>query len=315
MKRIETRRRLRIATLLASVFAVMPVVLAADLKIENLKNDKAESFTSDEIEAAEPLSEEVTPEELEEMKQRFRELYPDAITVPPRKGGEVQQKGQPEPVDHPGANSPYWNTGKLVFRKSGGGTHRCTAQFVDTNVLLTAAHCVYDAAAKAWNSEFRFYQAYDDGDYTQSVGWRCVSIFSAYHTPAKNYAFDYAFILTDTADDQAPLAMHTGAPATVPLTAVGYPRNYGDGKRLYSVDGDWGTVDGGIVTMTGNPMRSGNSGGAWFSEFKVDGGDTNNLVVSLNSHHVSGNDTDENGPLFTADTEILLGHVRGGGCL
>lgn len=314
MKTIKKRHALHLAALVASVFALVPVAAMADLKIENLKNDKGEPFTPEEIEAAEPLIEEVTPKELEQMKRRFRQLYPDGITVPPRKGGGLQEKGQPEPVDQPGASSPYWNTGKLVFRKA-GSTHRCTAQFVDANVLLTAAHCVYDAKTGVWNSEFRFYQGYDDGPYTQSVGWRCISIFDAYHAPSKNYAFDYAFILTDTSDDQIPLALHTGAPARVSLTAVGYPGNYGDGKKLYSVDGDWGAVDRGIVTMTDNPMRSGNSGGAWFSEFKVDGDGANNLVVSLNSHHTVGNLTDESGPLFTADTQRLLEHVRGEGCL
>lgn len=314
MKTIQKRHALHLAALVASVFALMPVVLAADLKIENLKNDKEEPFTPEEIEAAEPFSEEVTPKELQQMKRRFRQLYPDAINVPPRKSDGVQQKGQPEPVDAPGASSPYWNTGKLVFRKD-GSTRRCTAQFVDTNVLLTAAHCVYDAKTGVWNSGFRFYQAYDERTSTQSVGWRCVSIFDGYHTPSKNYAFDYAFILTDPGDIQAPLTLHTGVPATVSLTAVGYPANYGDGKKLYRVDGDWDAVDDGIVKMTDNPMRSGNSGGAWFSEFKVDGDAANNLVVSVNSHHIVGNNTDEYGPLFTADTQRLLDHVRDEACL
>lgn len=67
--------------------------------------------------------------------------------------------------------------------------------------------------------------------------------------------------------------------------------------------------------MTGNPMRSGNSGGAWFTDFKVGGGAGENRVISLNSHHLQGNTEDENGPLFTADTSRLLAHVADAKCL
>ncbi|MBO3759810.1 trypsin-like serine protease [Ciceribacter sp. L1K22] len=307
----------RLSTIVLAATAAFSMALpgvAADLKIDDLDNTGSRTFfTQKELEGAEPVEEVVTPEELEQMKQRFEELYPQSTTIPERDHGALEDKGVPQPVTDPGAGSPYWSTGKLVFKKQGETSlKRCTAQYVANNVLMTAAHCVYNIEAQTWNSDFNFLRAFDDGTYQQSVGWMCVSIFDAYHTPAKNYAFDYAFILVDAPDQKKPLAVKTGVPATTPLTAVGYPRNFGDGKRLYEVNGDWGSVARGIVTMSGNPMRSGNSGGAWFSEFKVNGDDSNNLIVSLNSHHLTGNTTDENGPLLTADTDRLFKHVQAG---
>ncbi|MGV8938060.1 MAG: trypsin-like serine peptidase [Allorhizobium sp.] len=308
-----------LAFVLLAACGMPPALNAADLKIDD---DKPGGLSAAEIAGAIATpSEEVTPEALEEMKQRFRDQNPDVMEFQStRPDTNLGAKGVPEKIANPNANSPYWSTGALFYKKEDGDTYRCTAQFTnDKSVILTAAHCVYNTmAAKgqgAWNSDFEFWRAYANGVTPQKVGWRCISIFDAYHTPSKNYAYDYAFILTDQQDQKTPLALHIGTPATKPLTAVGYPDNYGAGQYLYKVDGDWDSVSGGIVTMKGNPMRQGNSGGAWFSSFKVDGGSTDNYVVSLNSHHLTGNTEDENGPLFTADTQRLMEHVAAGKCL
>jgi V8-like Glu-specific endopeptidase len=295
--------------------------LGATLKIESLKNTattaNSGALTAKELEEVRPLpSEQVTPQELEDMRRRYREINPDTLQLERKSSVAPLAKGVPEKVADPSANNPYWSTGRLVFRMNDGKLYSCTAQFVDDlKVILTAAHCVYNFAAQGWNSDFTFQRAYSDGTTAQTVGWRCLSIFDAYHTPSKNRGYDYAFILADKNDEEKPLTMAIGTPPSKPLTAVGYPRNYGDGKFLYKVDGDWASEDSGIVTMSGNPMRHGNSGGAWFSGFKVDGGLGDNLVFSLNSGHLEGNDTEELGPLFTGDTLKLKDHVRDGKCL
>lgn len=316
MSHVPSRRNV-VGSALLSLILTATSGLSADLKMDNHDNDGTSALLSaEEIEAAEPLDETVSPEELERMRKRYRELNPGLLEIEPGDRSEKQLKGVPEPVDNPNANSPYWSTGKLTFKKADGQTHRCTAQFVgDLSVILTAAHCVYDTVAGAWNTDFTFHRAFADGKAAQTVGWRCMSIFDAYHVPEKNYAYDYAFILADRHDEKPALTLQIGIPATTPLTAVGYPRNFGEGKVLQSVDGEWASVLGGIVTMSGNPMRSGNSGGAWFSNFRIDGGSGDNLVVSLNSHHLEGDDDDENGPLFTADTARLMKHVLEEKCL
>ncbi|MCK7611648.1 trypsin-like serine peptidase [Roseibium sediminicola] len=311
------------ATLATGIFAVgASAAQAQTLIIEDVTNSAAQSLalplSAQEIEDAVPLpEEEVTPQELEQMRERFRQLNPDTLdTEQKRSDVEPDTFGVPEKVAAPAANSPYWSTGRLLFRKSDGKTYRCSAQYVsDLKVILTAAHCLYDRSAGAFNTDFVFQRAYNEGATAQTVGWRCASVYAQYHSPSVNYAYDYGFLLADKNDERAPLELQTGAPANTALAAIGYPQNFGAGQALYKVDGRWASVSGGIVTMSGNPMRSGNSGGAWFTEFAVDGGSGTNLVVSLNSHHITGNTTDENGPLFTSDTTRLMEHVRDGGCL
>ncbi|WP_454746726.1 trypsin-like serine peptidase [Ciceribacter selenitireducens] len=310
----------RTTSALLSLALAASVASAADLKIENLKKtkDAAAPLTMEEREQARPMpSKEVSPEQLKEMQERFRALNPNMLDLKagPDKQGTLL-RGVPEKVDDPSAAAPYWSAGRLTFRDNNGIPSACTAQFVgDASVILTAAHCVMDEETGKWFSDFAFERAYNDGANAQKVGWRCVSLFDAFHDPAPNYAYDYAFILADGADDEKPLEMTTGSPADKALTAIGYPANFGNGRFLYKVDGEWSEVVDGIVTMKGNPMRSGNSGGAWFTDFKVGGGAGENRVISLNSHHLEGNTEDENGPLFTADTSRLLAHVADAKCL
>ncbi|MFN7010626.1 MAG: trypsin-like serine peptidase [Allorhizobium sp.] len=319
MTKLHGALRRSTAALLSLALAASATA-AADLKIENLKKDKAseKALTAAEIEAAKPMpSKEVSPEELQQMRERFRALNPGLLNLkadPGKQGSLV--RGVPEKVDDPSAAAPYWSTGRLTFRDDEGDLSTCTAQFVkDAAVILTAAHCVMNEENGKWFSDFVFERAYNDGEKAQTVGWRCVSLFDAFHDPDPNFAYDYAFILADKTDDQAPLDLATGTPATSALTAIGYPDNFGGSEFLYKVDGEWAEVMDGIVTMKGNPMRSGNSGGAWFTDFKVGGGSGENRVISLNSHHLAGNTEDENGPLFTADTRRLLQHVADAKCL
>ena len=310
----------RTASALLSLALAASGASAAELKIENLKNSKdgQAPLSLEELQSARPMpSKEVSPEELREMQQRFRALNPNMLDLkagPDREGSLV--KGVPEKVDDPSAAAPYWSAGRLTFRDGDGVPSACTAQFVESaSVILTAAHCVMDEETGKWFSDFVFQRAYNDVATAQTVGWRCVSLFDAFHDPAPNFAYDYAFILADGKDDEKPLEMAIGSPADKALTAIGYPANFGNGRFLYKVDGEWSAVVDGIVTMTGNPMRSGNSGGAWFTDFKVSGGAGENRVISLNSHHLEGNTEDENGPLFTADTSRLLAHVADAKCL
>ncbi|MBW8299849.1 MAG: serine protease [Hydrogenophaga sp.] len=310
----------RTTSALLSLALVASGASAADLKIENLKNakDAQAPLSLEELRSARPMpSKEVTPEELQKMRERFRALNPGMLDLkadPGKQGSLV--KGVPEKVDDPAAAAPYWSAGRLTFRDDEGDLSTCSAQFVeDAAVILTAAHCVMNEENGKWFSDFVFERAYNDGEKAQTVGWRCVSLFDAFHDPDPNFAYDYAFILADKTDDRAPLELAIGTPASTALTAIGYPDNFGGSEFLYKVDGEWAEVVGGIVTMKGNPMRSGNSGGAWFTDFKVGDGAGENRVISLNSHHLEGNDEDENGPLFTADTSRLLQHVADAKCL
>jgi V8-like Glu-specific endopeptidase len=303
--------------LLASALTVAAGSDAQALTIDNLQNKKTvESRPA--LDDAEALpSPEFTPAQIDEMRRRFLEAHPEKLensTVPsePSLGAD----GVPTAVDKPADHVPFKSAGKLIFSTDTGKIASCTAQFLDDlNVILTAAHCVRNPSNGNWFGSFTFQRAYDNGNSAQTVGWKCLSVYREFTSPSVNAAYDYAFILADAPSTGGGLTMATGTPAEKPLTAIGYPTNYGNGMVMYQVTGEWASESGGIVTMKNNPMRHGNSGGAWFSKFKVDGDATNNLVVSLNSHHATGNTKDENGPLFTADTTALHTHVKNAGCM
>ncbi len=286
--------------------------------IENLKNQNTGKLSAEEIEDAEPLPlPTVKPGELEEMRRRFRELNPATPdqAPSPRDRGALTNPGIPEKIAAPEGSAPYWSAGRLSFRDDTGKAKWCSAQHVDDlKVILTAAHCVINHATGLWHSDFTFARASADGISPQAVDWRCISIFDAYHKPAVNYAYDYAFILAKTDDERAPLDLASGIPASADLTAIGYPSVPDRGRFLYKVDGSWLGVAGGIVTMGDNPLTAGSSGGAWFSDFEAGGGHGKNRVVSLNSHRLA-NDMQTHGPLFTSDTLALKNHVRDAHCL
>ena len=59
---------------------------------------------------------------------------------------------------------PYSAGGKLFFRTADDKLGSCTAQVVgNDSVLLTAAHCVFDANARRWHTHIVFHRAYADG--------------------------------------------------------------------------------------------------------------------------------------------------------
>lgn len=300
---------------LLSIIAASTVVAAP--VIENLKNPNKGSLSVEELTDAQPMPlPTITQDQLEDMERRFRELNPDILDLipSPRDRGDLGTPGVLEKIADPDSTSPYWSAGRLTFRDDKGSAKWCSAQYVDDlKVILTAAHCVISTNG-VWHTDFSFARASADGVAPQTVDWRCISIFDAYHKPSVNYAYDYAFILAKTDDERRVLELETGIPASSDLTAIGYPSVPDNGRFMYKVDGTWLRVAGGIVTMANNPLTAGSSGGAWFTDFEAGGDHDKNRVVSLNSHRLADNNQ-TNGPLFTDDTLDLKNHVRDAGCM
>lgn len=285
--------------------------------LEIASNPSAESleamleyWTDERIAAAKPIEPEPPTEEelsrLAEIPLKEPPAGPQVIEASP---GEVE--GTPEKANV--KERPFWNGGKLYFTKPGEGDFYGSAEFVgNKRVLLTAAHCVIDGNSKTpkWYKNFHFRRAYNNGG-GQHVGWQCMAVWNLYFAYGKNRAYDYAFIHTNKDSGAGWLGMKSGIPYNS-WTAIGYPKNYGDGKYMQRVDGTKGQVTGGRVEMLGNPMEGGCSGGAWIAELTIPhvGG---NYAVGLNSSHTTS--TNEWSPYFDSNTFDLYYYVRDKKCM
>ena len=201
---------------------------------------------------------------------------------------------------------PFWNGGKFFFTKPDGGNYVCSAEFVGSNrVIMTAAHCLRSKDTGEWYSNFLFRRAYENGG-GQKVGWECAVLWSDWFVGSgnpSNRKRDYGFLYADRDSGAGWLGLRTHIPYST-WTAIGYPSNYGSNKYMYKVDGSKGTVGNGIVEMKDNPMRSGNSGGAWIGDLTTSHV-SGNYAIGLNSFHRS-DPTSEFGPYFDSNTFRLF---------
>jgi len=58
---------------------------------------------------------------------------------------------------------PHKWVGRLSFKTSGGGTSYCSGTAISGNVMVTAAHCIYDSTNNLWYNTWVFTPAYRNG--------------------------------------------------------------------------------------------------------------------------------------------------------
>jgi hypothetical protein len=261
-----------------------------------------EYWTEERLKTATPISTmKVSDEQLKRLMKDSEENLQVKSKAIESAGQDITTTGVPERANV--SERPFWNGGKLYFTKPNGKNYICSAQFTgQNNILLTAAHCVRDGNTGEFYKNFIFYRAYNNGG-GQKVGWECAMAYYMWANPPMNFKYDYAFIHTNTTSGAGWLGMVTQIPFNS-FTAIGYPENYGNNQYMYKVQGNKGSNSGGVVEMTGNPMRSGNSGGAWIGDLTTPhvGG---NYAIGLNSFHNDAHPNSEFGPLFDDQTLSL----------
>lgn len=278
------------------------------LRPQVVRNDRtsdetAEYWTAERMAAAEPVDLPVVdPAELgPETGDEDDEEPSTSIFIPSGEPGRPQPGGTPARAD---VNvRPFWNVGKLFYTKPSGGDFYGSAEFVGSpNVIMTAAHCLWDFDARKQNDWFAFYRAYEGGG-GQRIWLANGVIWNAYYESGRvDWRYDYGFCKTETPSGAGWLGFATGRPYTA-WTAVGYPSNFEIGEYQQRVDGTKGQAFSGLVQMRGNSMSHGASGGAWIGDLSTPHPGPN-IAIGLNSFKQDP----ENvwGPLFDLQTYQLL---------
>ncbi len=276
------------------------------------KDDLAKTknyWTEDRLNKATPKeSPEITEQEIEKMKKEKTPLVnPKIIAKPfsPKNALHTPAKAD-SPTEADVNEYPFSTAGKLYFTEGDGSEHSCSAQFVASNVLLTAAHCVRDKETGEYYTNFKFHQGYRKGEEKDKIYGVSAATRSSWVVGGgedTNRKVDYGFIITETESQLGWLGVEIGFNYD-DFYAIGYPSNYSDGKVLQQVNGHNAGVEDGVAAMSNNPYGSGASGGAWIVD-KEDGG----YAIGNNASHKHDDPNTDYGPYYDSKFESLYDEV------
>lgn len=213
--------------------------------------------------------------------------------------GPPLERGTPQEANV--AQYPYSAMAKLEFlfpSTPDGYQNTCSGQFVGaSDVILTAAHCIYDNDKREWITSWGAKRAYVRGQFAEQYDWHCAAIFSGW--TEGNYQRDYAFVKLRS---RSPSWMSLDLAMPGHAESIGYPSNYYSGQVPMRVDGP---IDAGrgVSRMRGNPFGKGSSGGAWH---------VGGVAVSVNSFKYDNDPNSMYGPTFNSMVRTLFNHVQQG---
>ena len=122
---------------------------------------------------------------------------------------------------------PHRWVGRLSFSTS-GGTNYCSGSAIAGNVMLTAAHCLYDTTSNVWFSNFVFSPAYRNGS-----------------TPYGTFAATNCYVLTSWVNLSGSYNISSWAPHDVGVCKMG---NNSSGQTLNQAVGSLGRQQNQSVT-------------------------------------------------------------------
>lgn len=215
-------------------------------------------------------------------------------------GGSISTAAIGDVVDADVNVSPFDTVAKMTFFV-GNKSYSCTAEIVGDSgdVLMTAAHCVYDQPTNSWGRNFTVYLGYSNGTAKATYDWQCTAVYTGW--PQGDFGRDYAFIKLR---GKAPKALGIKLGFTDnQWTSVGYPTKFDNAQKLKKVDGTRGPSEGNDIQMAHNPMSHGASGGAWI---------VGNYAVGVNSYVHTDDESNMYGPVFDGNVTRLYQFVRNG---
>eukprot|EP01084_Bolivina_argentea_P009453 17645_1 len=175
--------------------------------------------------------------------------------------------GQQSPVSNTQPD-PYCWYGKLHFVQNGQNMVATAACLSEANgkmnLLITAAHCLFDRPSQTWVSNLQFTSSKDGSKYT----WEVMAIPIAWKTSSgSDVQWDYGMVRVRDHSSLGGVGWSIGGNTTSPSTnatilAIGYS---GGKSTLYQCQGtNNGPVSQGIFNMDSN-MQPGCSGGPWLN--------------------------------------------------
>lgn len=241
----------------------------------------------------------------EEMRRLFRgQLPPEDQTVTPQVEALARGNVKDEPL--------RW-AGKLYHILGGGSAATCTAQFIDNNIIVTAAHCVVQNDGFAGPLEF--YLQYDEGDYSAFYQIADGRFWNGFLNTGSTdrWQWDYAILCTAQNSKTGHFGWRTNwAKKYDKTTSIGYPVAIDKGEIIQVVSGPLKRYNPyvGVYELNQGVAKytQGASGGAWVGDYSKKKG--SNEVISVNSFIFPNRKGRMYGPYLDNNFVDLLNTVR-----
>lgn len=192
-------------------------------------------------------------------------------------------------------NAPWRATGKLYFQNPAGSWGVCSASVISPNdIIVTAAHCVYNTDTNQWNKTFVFVPAERNGaapygkyNYSQVVvltNWQAAASYNA------GIRYDVALLRLRVNGAGQRVTYYTGFLGrsinngyTMSVTEIGYPSNL-PGAAKFTWIGHAESWSAGVdIYAFGSNMGSGASGSPVMKTYAPYQTGANNYVIGVQS--------------------------------
>lgn len=208
---------------------------------------------------------------------------------------------------------PYRPIGKLFFNAG-----YCSASVIGDNVIVTAAHCVFDTATNTWYNNFSFCPAHKAGacpygSYPWTQAWVLTNYINAPNF-ASAIRWDVAIIILGTPGGKSVdnvtgwLGRSWNFDYNQLITTIGYPAAKEGGKYSYVCIAETFAAGTDVMEM-GCDSGPGHSGGPWIKSFKPYVSGANNYANNVMSYYYTSGPKAGNtmgAARFSSDNIVIL---------
>lgn len=233
----------------------------------------------------------------------------------------------PSPAGTPNVYTQYQETGNSntpraigkLFTSSGS----CSASVISgKNIIVTAAHCCYNRAKKAWIGGWAFAPAYNSGSAPYGTfTWSQARVLNSWINNG-DVASDVCLIALQNDSAGRGVTFYTGwlgrswnYGSVLSQHALGYPGNLGGGNTLQACAAESfspsAACGGAAILNMGCSMTYGSSGGPWLRDYRG-GNHVDSVVHGWDSSACTGTFGQTfNGARFTTSNIVALCNAQG----